>query len=141
KQQIGEAKGSAARARQLREERKHQGESLATDTHLAAMRENLAGIQAPFDATDPSATIEEMRGRLQRPGMSETDARLAAAEREYEEAQRRARVDDMLARYKETLTGGEVADVAPRLPQTAPPAQPSSPAKQIDEDVTEQPKT
>jgi hypothetical protein len=141
KQQISEAKGAAARARQLREERKHQGESLATDTHLTAMRENLAGIQAPFDATDPSGTIEEMRGRLQRPGMSETDARLAAAEREYEEAQKRARVDDMLARYKETLTGGEAADVAPRLPQTAPPAQTSSPAKSIDEEVTEQPKT
>ncbi len=140
RQQIAEAKGSAARARQLREERRQQGESLATDTHLSAMRENLAGIQTPFDATDPSGTIEEMRGRLQRPAMSETDARLAAAEREYEESQKRARVDDMLARYKETLAG-QSADVAPRPPQTSPPAPTASPAKPIDEDEPEQPKT
>lgn len=141
RQQIGEAKDSAARARQLREERKIQGESLATDTHLAAMRENLAGLHTPFDASDPSGTIEEMRGRLQRPGFSETDAKLAAAEREYEEAQRRARVDDMLARYKETLSGGESVNPEPHLPQTSPTAQPAPPAKSIDEEVPEQPKT
>src|SRR5918911_453347 len=47
KQQIGEARASAARARQVREERRQQGESLATETHLTTMRENLAGIQAP----------------------------------------------------------------------------------------------
>jgi len=141
KQQIGEAQAAAARARQLRDERKVQGESLATDTHLAAMRENIASLHTPFDATDPAGTIEEMRGRLQRPGMSETDAKLAAAEREYEEAQRRARVDDMLARYKETLTSGESVDTAPRLPQTSPTSQPASPAKPIDEEAPEQAKT
>ncbi|HJQ24796.1 MAG TPA: hypothetical protein VKA60_12840 [Blastocatellia bacterium] len=141
KQQIGEAKASAARARQLREERRQQGEQLATETHLSAMRESLAGIQTPFDATDPSGTIEEMRGRLHRPGMSETDAKLAAAEREYEEVQRSARVDDMLARYKESLSAGESLDTAPRPPQTAPPAQTASPARQTDEDPPEQPKT
>lgn len=141
RQQINEAKASAARARQLREERREQGESLAAETHLTAMRENLAGIQTPFDATDPAGTIEEMRNRLHRPGFSETDAKLAAAEREYEEAQKRSRVDDMLARYKETLTGGQSEDVAPRPPQTVPPAQTTSPAKPVDEDVPEQPKT
>lgn len=141
RQQIVEAKGSAARARQLREERREQGESLATDTHLSAMRENLAGIQMPFDATDPARTIEEMRGRLQRPGMSETDAKLAAAEREYEESQKRSRVDDMLARYKETLNSGESADLAPRLPQSAPPTPSSAPTKKIEEEGPEQPKT
>ena len=141
KQQIGEARASAARARQLREERKQQGDALATDTHLTAMRENLAGLHAPFDATDPSGTIEEMRARLPRPGLSENDARLAAAERDYQESQRRAQVDDMLARYKETLAGGDAVDVAPRVPQTAPPAQAASPTKPIDEDEPEQPKT
>lgn len=141
RQQIGEARASAARARQLREERKQQGESLTVDTHLASMRENLAGIHAPFDATDPSGTIEEMRSRLQRPGMSENDARLAAAEREYEETQRRAKIDDMLARYKESVSGGDAVDVSPRLPQTAPPAPTASPAKPTDEDDPEQPKT
>ena len=140
RQQIGEARASAARARQLREERKQQGEQLATDTHLTAMRENLAGINTPFDATDPSGTIEEMRARLRQPGVSENDARLAAAEREYEETQRRAQVDDMLARYKQAITS-EAADVAPRSPQTAPPAPTSSPTKPIDEDEPEQPKT
>jgi hypothetical protein len=140
KQQIGEARASTARARQLREERRQQGESLATETHLTAMRENLAGIQTPFDAADPSATIEEMRSRLGQPAISETDAKLAAAERDYEEAQRRARVDDMLARYKQTLAGDESIDAAPRLPQSAPPPA-SSPARQVDEDPPEQPKT
>jgi hypothetical protein len=141
RQQIGEARASAGRARQLREERKQQGESLAVDTNLTAMRENLAGIHAPFDATDPSGTIEEMRSRLQRPGMSENDARLAAAEREYEETQRRAKVDDMLARYKETLSSGDAMDVKHRAPQSAPPAQTAAPAKPIDEEQPEQPKT
>ncbi|MFL6276922.1 MAG: PspA/IM30 family protein [Blastocatellia bacterium] len=141
RQQIGEARSSAARARQLRNERRQQGESLATETHLTAMRENLAGIHAPFDATDPSGTIDEMRSRLQRPGMSETDAKLAAAEHEYEEAQRRARVDDMLSRYKQTLGGDDSLDVAPRPPQSAPPAPASTPARQADEDPPEQPKT
>src|SRR5262245_54339672 len=79
KQQIVEAKNSAERARQLREQRRVQGENLATETHLTAMRENLAGIQTPFDATDPSGTIEEMRGRLQTPGTSGPDPRLVAA--------------------------------------------------------------
>ena len=141
KQQIGEARAAASRARQLREARRQQGESLATETHLTAMRENLAGIQTPFGATDPSATIEEMRARLPRQRMSETDAKLAAAEHEYEEAQRRARVDDMLARYKESLTADPSLDAAPRLPQTAPPAQTASPAKQADEEPSEQTKT
>ena len=141
RQQIGEARSSAARARRLREERRQQGEQLATETHLTAMRENIAGIQTPFDATDPSATIEEMRSRLGQPAVSENDAKLAAAEHDYEEAQRRARVDDMLARYKQTLTGGESLDAAPRPPQAAPPAQTSSTAKTIDEDPPEQPKT
>lgn len=141
RQQIGEAKSSAARARRLREERRQQGEQLATETHLTAMRENIAGIQTPFDATDPSATIEEMRSRLGQPAVSENDAKLAAAEHEYEEAQRRARVDDMLARYKQTLTGDESLDAAPRTPPAAPPAQTSSTAKTTDEDLPEQPKT
>jgi hypothetical protein len=141
KQQIAEAKGSAARARQLREERKVQGESLAAETHLTAMRENIASIQTPFDATDPSGTIEEMRMRLHSSGMSETDMKLAAAEREYEEAQKRNRVDDMLARYKDSVTGGEAVDVSPRLPRTEPSAPASSPARPVDDEEPEQPKT
>ena len=140
RQQIGEARAPAARARQLREERKQQGEQLATETHLTAMRENLAGLNTPFDATDPSGTIEEMRTRLQQSGMSETDARLAAAEREYQETQRRTQVDDMLARYKQAVNDN-TAEAAPRLPQTAPPAATSSPARPIDEEEPEQPKT
>jgi hypothetical protein len=141
RQQIGEARGAAARARQLREERKQQGDALTVDTHLTAMRENLAGVHSTFDATDPSGTIEEMRARMRRPGMSENDARLAAAERDYEESQRRSQVDDMLARYKETLAGNDAVAEAPRVPQTAPPTQTASPAKPIDEDEPEQPKT
>lgn len=140
RQQIGEAQASAARARQLREERKQQGEHLATETHLTAMRENLAGLNTSFDATDSSGTIEEMRTRLHQSGMSQTDARLASAEREYEETQRRSQVDDMLARYKQAVNDN-TAEVTPRLPQTAPPAATSSPAKPTDEEEPEQPKT
>src|SRR5215212_9183779 len=99
KQQISEAKSSAGRARALREERRHQGEDLATETHLSSMRENLAGIQTPFDATDPSATIDEMRMKLKQPLASSPDPRLAEAEREYEAQAKRARIDEMLSRY------------------------------------------
>ena len=109
-QQLGEAKAAAERARALREERRIQGEELASETHLTAMRENLSSVHAPFDSTDPSGTIDEMRERLRRSGASLTDTRVADADRELEAERARARVDDALARYKQGVSGD--------LPQT-----------------------
>ena len=137
KQQISEAKSSAARARALREERKQTGEDLANETHLTSMRENLAGIQTPFDANDPSSTLEEMRMKLNRPASASTDPRLAEAEREYEEQAKRARIDEMLSRYKEGTD-----TVAPRTSQPAPPqAESGSTTKPVEAEEPEQPKT
>ena len=136
KQQISEAKSSAARARALREDRKRTGEDLANETHLTSIRENLAGIQMPFDANDPSSTLEEMRMKLNRPASASTDPRLAEAEREYEEQARRARIDEMLSRYKESTTGGETV-----APQTSQPAPPQSTTKPVEAEEPEQPKT
>src|SRR5262245_59512297 len=64
RQQLGEAITAADRAKALREQRKAEGEDLATQTQLTSMRENLAGVQSPFSSTDPSATIDEMRSRI-----------------------------------------------------------------------------
>ena len=140
KQQISAAKASAARARALREERRVQGEDLANETHLTSMRENLAGIQTPFSANDPSSTIEEMRAKLNRPASAATDARIAELEHEQAEAARRAEVDDLLSRYKQSASGGEVSITAPPPPTTAqPPAAQAS--KPVDEEGKEEPKT
>ena len=136
KQQISEAKSSAARARSLREERKRTGEDLANETHLTSMRENLAGIQSPFDANDPSSTLEEMRMKLNRPASASTDPRLAEAEREYEEQAKRARIDEMLSRYKESTAGTDTT-----APQTSQPASSQSATKPIEAEEPEQPKT
>jgi hypothetical protein len=130
-QQLGEANAAAERARALREERRLQGEDLAAETHLTAMRENLSSIQAPFDSTDPSSTIDEMREKLRRSGATLTDTRLADAERELEAARARAQVEDVLARYKQGAAGGEVQaqsarTVPPVVPEPAPAAQPEA---------------
>lgn len=136
KQQISEAKSSAARARALREERKQMGEDLANETHLTSMRENIAGIQTPFSSSDPSSTIEEMRMKLNRPASASTDPRLAEAEREYEEQAKRARIDEMLSRYKESTVGTDTT-----APQTSGPAPPQPTTKPIEAEEPEQPKT
>jgi hypothetical protein len=130
RQQISEGKASAARARSLRDDRKRMGEELANETHLTNMRENIAGLDTPFNSSDPSSTIEEMRMRLNRSPVSENQARLAEAERQYEEDQKRARIDEMLARYKGSLASGEVdaAQESPR-PQAAAPNQTDAPAE------------
>lgn len=116
--QLAEANAAAERARALREERRIQGEDLATDAHLTAMRENLSSIQTPFASADPSATIDEMRERLRRSGASLTDTRIADADRELEGERARARVEDALSRYKQGLAGA----------QPQPPAQEATPA-------------
>lgn len=106
-QQLAEANAAAERARALREERRIQGEDLVTDSHLTAMRENLSSIQTPFDSTDPSATIDEMRERLRRSAASLTDTRVADADRELEAERARAKVEDALSRYKQGLAGDQ----------------------------------
>jgi len=117
KQQLGEANSAAARARALREERKRLGEDLGTDTHLTAMRENLSSLHTPFDSTDPSATIDEMRGRIKRSSL--TDDHVAEADRALAEEHARARVDEMLSRYKQGATGSEPATQSPATPSPA----------------------
>jgi|SRR5215471_8655003 len=103
KQQLSEANSAADRARSLREERRRQGEDLATETHLTAMRENLSSVHKPFDSTDPAATIDEMRERIARSSGSLTNSRVAEADRELETERARAQVEDVLAKYKQGL--------------------------------------
>ncbi|MFP5263263.1 MAG: PspA/IM30 family protein [Blastocatellia bacterium] len=122
RQQISEGKASAARARDLREDRKRVGEELASETHLTKMRENIAGLDTPFNPGDPASTIEEMRARLGSNRVSENEARLAEAERQFEEEQKRARVEEMLARYK-----GASVNAEPRAAQEAPRGQTDAP--------------
>jgi hypothetical protein len=122
-QQISEAKAAAERSRALREERRLQGEDLANETHLTAMRENLSSIHAPFDSTDPSSTIDEMRERLRRSGASLTDTRVAEAERELEAERSRARVEDALSRYKQGISSDQPQ---PQTQTAAPPATPTT---------------
>src|SRR5262249_40685939 len=126
RQQLAEANAAAERARALREERRRTGEDLATETQLTAMRETLSSVQRPFDSTDPAATIEEMRERIKRSGVSATDNRVAEADRELEAERARARVEEMLARYKQgagaTETESEIATETSRPAQSAPPS-------------------
>jgi hypothetical protein len=141
KQQLGEASSAAERARSLREERKRLGEDLATESHLTAMRENLSSVHSPFDSTDPSATIDEMRQRIKRSG-SLTDDRVAEADRALAEERARARVDEMLSRYKQGVTGTEVSSQSPTTPSnSATPAKPESHDPQADDDAPGQSKS
>jgi len=135
-QQLSEANAAAARARALREERSRLGEDLATETHITAMRENLSSIQTPFAASDPAATIDEMRERLRRSGASLTDSRVAEADRELEAERSRARVEDVLARYKQGVAGEPhpQAQTTPPQPASTPPA--ASPAESSANDNT-----
>lgn len=140
KKQLGEANSAAERARALREDRRRVGEELAAETHLTTMRENLSSIQAPFDSTDPAATIDEMRGRIKSSGGFSADVRVAEADRELEAERARARVDDMLARYKQGLGGSEAPNQTPVT--AAPAAKSDSNAPQpADEESPSQSKT
>jgi hypothetical protein len=137
KQQLGEADSAATRARSLREDRKRVGEELANETHLTAMRESLSSIQAPFDSTDPSATIDEMRARI-RSGGSLTDDRVAEADRELEAERTRANVEEMLSRYKQS--GALIEPVAPAQPtnvNTAPTSSPATKPSPADDELGE----
>lgn len=125
KQQLDEANSAAERARALREERRRLGEDLANETHLTSMRENLASIQTPFAASDPSSTIDEMRERLRRSGAALTDSRVAEADRELEAERARARVEDVLSRYKQGA-GSESPTQAQAPPPTAASATPAA---------------
>ncbi|HYP25802.1 MAG TPA: hypothetical protein VE262_03700 [Blastocatellia bacterium] len=116
-QQIAEANQSAARARALRDQRRVEGEDLARDTYLTSMRENLAGVQAPFDPTDPAATIDEMRARLNIPSGPSVESQVAQADRELELERARSAVDELLARYKSGIEN----DDPPRAPETPAP--------------------
>ncbi|HEY7545623.1 MAG TPA: hypothetical protein VID27_12105 [Blastocatellia bacterium] len=140
KKQILEANATAEKARRLREERAKQGQELANETYLTEMRENLASVQSPFDATDPSSTLDEMRSRIRGTGIDDTALRVAEADREMEAERARARADELLAKYKAGLGGAEK-----EAPKPDPPVSPkteSSPINQVDkEDDPEQPKT
>jgi hypothetical protein len=130
KQQLSEANSAAERARSLREDRRRTGEDLAMETHLTSMRESLSSIQSPFDSTDPAATLEEMRGRI-RAGGGSIDNRVADADRELEAERARARVEEMLSRYKQRAVESEPVIPAQRthagvVPDTAPASKPST---------------
>ncbi len=143
KQQIVEANSSAARAQALREQRRTTGNELANETYLTTMRENLAGIQSPFDKNDPSSTIDEMRARLSRYSEPTIDSRVAEADRELEVQRARAQVDDILARYKESVTGGPITsqENIPPPAQSRPAAGPTNVSASNEEQEPEQPKS
>lgn len=140
KKQIGEANQSAARASMLREERRRQGGELANETYLTTMRENIAGLQGPFDPLDPASTLDEMRSRIRPSAMSSTDSRVAEADREMEEARARARVDEILERYK---GGGEppASEARPQPQQTGSPSAAPPTETPPEEKSTDEPKS
>jgi hypothetical protein len=140
KQQIAEATSSAARAQALREQRRRAGTDLANETYMTSMRENLAGIQSPFDKNDPSATIDEMRARLGRYSEPTIDSRVAEADRELEAQRARAQVDDILARYKQSANDPPPA-AQERVPPPSQPQKPASTTAVSEEDEPEQQKS
>jgi hypothetical protein len=141
KQQLSEANSAAERARALREDRRRVGADLATETHLTAMRENLSSMQAPFDSTDPAATLEEMRARI-RSGASPIDNRVAEADRELEAERSRAQVEEMLSRYKQGISAVETPAPPRPAPSNAPTeATPAKPSASDDEDAPSESKT
>ncbi|HMG37089.1 MAG TPA: hypothetical protein VKM94_24375 [Blastocatellia bacterium] len=123
KQQRAEANSAAERAKALREQRRVEGESLATETHLTAMREGLSSLDVPLSSTDPGATIDEMRARIGKSAMSDAQQKALQADRELEEARARASVEDMLARYKQGLSAVTPPAETPPLKTTASEAQ------------------
>lgn len=129
KQQIAEATSSAARAQALREQRRVMGNDLANETYLTSMRENIAGLQTPFDKSDPSATIDEMRARLGKYSEPTIDSRLAEAERALEVERARAQVDDLLARYKQSVSDPPAASQKNASQENASQENPSPPAQ------------
>lgn len=139
KNQIIEANATAEKARRLREERARLGEELANETYLTSMRENLASVQAPFDATDTASTLDEMRSRIRGVSLDDTALRVAEADREMEADRARARADELLAKYK---SGGGVEKETPRPdPPVSSKADSSAPNQVDKEDDPEQPKT
>lgn len=140
-QQIREANASAVRARDLRETRKRSGEELANETYLTSMREDVAGIQSPFSSTDPAATIDEMRSRINRAGFSTTDSRLAEAERELEVERARSKVDELLAQYKDVVSTGGHDERQAAPPPSAVEAKPPDAGRGNEAKEPEEPKT
>lgn len=142
-QQIGEANASVVKARALREQRKVQGEELAADLTLTEMRENIAGLNMGFDANDPASTIDEMRSRLRVSPYSDTAARVAEADLEMEQQQRKAQVDDLLSQYKSQMNAPLDPPVEARPPASPAATNPSAatPANKIDDEGAEQPKS
>jgi phage shock protein A len=126
KQQISEANSSAARAQALREQRRSMGNELANETYMTSMRENIAGLQSPFDKNDPSATIDEMRARLSRYSEPTIDSRVAEADRELEAQRAHSQVDDILARYKQSVNDPPATPRETVSPQAQ--TRPTSPA-------------
>jgi hypothetical protein len=141
KKQIAEANAKAESARALREERRRQGEDLATETHLTTMRESISSVQSGFDPSGPAAAIDDMRARLARKGVLTAADPLAEADRELAAHQKRSEVDEMLSRYKTEISS------QPPILQTQPAPQPvSQPATEpkaspIEKDEPEEPKT
>ncbi len=140
KRQIIEANATSEKARRLREERARLGGELANETYLTDMRENLAGVQSPFDATDPASTLDEMRSRIRSTAIDDTALRVAEADREMEAERARARADELLAKYKSGLGGVEKETPRPDPPVSSN-VETSAPNRVDKEDDPEQPKT
>jgi len=113
--QLNEANSAAERAKALRMARVSQGDELASQTHLTSMTENIANVQSGFGVNDPAGVIDEMRDRIARRGgalTSDAQNLAADADRELAREQKRASVEDMLSRYKQSLDSSD-PDTAP----------------------------
>lgn len=141
KQQISEAKAAAEKAKALREERKVQGTELANDMYLTQMRENIASVNSGFAVTDPASTIDEMRARLSRTSIPSLDAQVADADRELNALQSKAKIDDVLARYKNQLGDEPLLETKPPQPTQTRAPETASPNRVPDEEETAQEKT
>ena len=107
------------------------------------MRENLAGIQTPFDRNDPSATIDEMRGRLNRSNLPTVDPRLVEAERELEAERARRATEEILSRYKQehSVSGGATTEEPVRPQSINRLEETNTPDPETDQNQTDQKKS
>ena len=132
KKQINEDSAAADRAKALREERRRTGEDLATESTLTSMRQDVAGVHTSFDPMDPSGTIEEMRARLGGSSAPSTEELVAEADREIAAKNQLSKIEEELARYKESLNTVQASPI-PQATQPKQTEQPASPGPSEEE--------
>jgi hypothetical protein len=120
KGQLSEANASIARAQALKVDRRTAVNDLAAQTHLSSMQETLAGIQSPFEASDPSGVIDEMRSKIRRNAAPPSAVEQAGADLAAQ--LKKSKVDDLLEQYKKSLDQGGIDSPPETRSFLAPPA-------------------